>query len=266
MYEQSSTNRGVAPAAVDRSSPLPLWAQVLADLRRRLEAGDFAERFPTDEELIDTYGVSRQTARDAVRRLADEGLLERVRGRGTRVRPHAFEHVAGTLESLFEYVEARGHEQTSRTRAQEERMDARVAGLLDLPASAPLVYIERVRLVDGEPLALDRAWLPAEIARPLLEVDLARTGLYVELVRRCGVVLRSGSERVRPVVPAPKDRGALALPPGEAAFFFERLTRSDGGSVEWRESLVRGDRWSLVVDLSPAPRAAALPWAPVGLA
>jgi GntR family transcriptional regulator len=254
---------GQSPQALDRASPLPLWAQLLEQLRARLADGEFAERFPTDLELMRGYGVSRQTAREAVRRLADEGLVRRERGRGTRVSQGTFEQTAGTLESLFEYIEAEGHTQTSVTREASERRDARAAGLLGLALHAPLIYIERLRLVDGEPLALDRSWLPARVARPLLEIDLARTGIYLELVGRCGVTLQSGSERLRPVLPAAADRRSLALPPRTAALSVERLTYGTAGAVEWRESLVRGDRWSILVELTPSVGRAALPWAPV---
>ena len=254
----------IAVERLDRASPLPLWAQLLGDLQARLAAGEFAERFPTDNELTETYSVSRQTVRDAVRRLADAGLVQRERGRGTHVRALAFEQAAGTLESLFEYIESRGLRQTSITRESDERVEARVAPLLGLAASEPLVYIERLRLADGEPLALDRSWLPASVARPLLELDLTRTGIYVELVARCGVRMRSGSERIRPALPGGHDRRLLRLPAGEAALSISRLTRGDHGPVEWRESLVRGDRWSIVVELAPTTAAAgALPWAPV---
>src|SRR5579863_6212193 len=250
-----------AVGRLDRGSPLPLWAQLLADLQARLAAGEFAERFPTDGELIESYRVSRQTVRDAVRRLVDAGLVVRERGRGTRVRALAFEQEAGTLESLFEHVESRGLRQTSISRASDERTDPRAAALLGLPASQRLVYIERLRLADGEPLALDRSWLPASVARPLLDLDLTRTGIYVELAAHCAVQLRSGSERIRPVLPEARDRRLLRLPPGEAALAISRLTRGDDGPLEWRESLVRGDRWSIVVELTPStPSDAAFPW------
>jgi GntR family transcriptional regulator len=248
---------------LDRASPLPLWAQVLADLRERLAHGEFAERFPTDAELTETYRVSRQTARDAVRRLAEEGLVERERGRGTHVRQHAFEQTAGTLESLFRYVESQGLRQRNVVRVQEERGDPRVAPLLGLSRDARLIYVDRLRLVDGEPLAIERSWLPARIAAPLLEADLTRTGIYLELEARCGVALHSGSERIRPVVPGIADRRALRLPSGEAALATSRLTVGEDGPLEWREGLVRGDRWSIVVELTPTPRAAGrLPWGP----
>ena len=60
---------------LDRSYPLPLWAQIDADLRRRLRAGAFQDRFPGELELAAEYGVSRQTVRDALRRLRGEGVL-----------------------------------------------------------------------------------------------------------------------------------------------------------------------------------------------
>ena len=237
-------------SAVDRASPLPLWAQVREDLSARLRAGEFDVRFPTDLELVQTYNVSRQTVREAVRRLSDEGLLERERGRGTHVRKLEFEHTPGTLEGLFHQVEAQGGVQTSAVRERRILKDPEIAARLKLAVRADLVHIERLRLADGEPLALDRSWLPARVARPLLNASLTHAGLHDELARVCGVRVNSGSERVRPVVPVAADRRALGIASGIAAFAIERLVYSDDVPVEWRQSLVRGDRYSLTVELS----------------
>ncbi len=256
----SSLDRS-APA-VDRRSPLPLWAQVLGDLSERLAAGEFDERFPTDQDLVDAYGVSRQTVREAVRRLVEEGLLRRERGRGTRVRSIAFEHTAGTLEGLFHQVEAQGVTQTSVVRIREETTDAGIALRLSLPARARLVHIERLRLADDEPLALDRSWLPARVAGRLLEAPLTHAGLYDELARLCDVRIDEGVERIRPVIPTGAERRALTISSDVAAFAIERLVSSRGAPVEWRQSLVRGDRYSFVVELSPTRvKQSPLPWA-----
>ncbi len=253
---------GRAGWAVDRMSPMPLWAQVLADLSDRLVAGEFDQRFPTDQELVDAYGVSRQTVREAVRRLADEGLLARERGRGTRVRPIEFEHTAGTLEGLFHEVEAHGVTQSSVVRVREEITDAGIARRLKLPARARLVHIERLRLADSEPLALDRSWLPVRVAHRLLEASLTHAGLYDELARLCDVRIDGGIERVRPVIPTAPERRALGISSDVAAFAIERLVCSGGAAVEWRQSLVRGDRCSFVVELSPGRvKQPSLPWA-----
>ncbi|MGH3168139.1 MAG: GntR family transcriptional regulator [Trebonia sp.] len=240
--------------ALDRSSSVPLWTQVLEDLRRRLFQGEFAAgRFPTDQELVDRYGVSRQTAREAVRRLGDEGLVERQRGRGTTIRTQELEQPMGTLYSLFRAVEATGAEQTNVVRALDVRSDPVAAARLGLPPGSDLVYIERLRFVEGEPLALDKAWLPDRLAHPLLAVDFSRTALDEDLIRHCGLLTTWARERARAVLPDREDRDALGMEPGQPAFDIERLTRAaDGQFLEFRRSLMPGDRYALVAEWAAA--------------
>lgn len=245
---------GRAAARLDRDAPLPLWAQLEADLRRRLAADDFTERFPTDRELVEAYGVGRQTAREAVRRLRADGLLDRRQGRGTFVRRSEFEQPLGALYSLFRSVEAQGIAQTSAVTALEEHTHPAAAARLGLDPAEPLLYLERIRYAGGEPLALDRVWLPADLTRPLLHADFTRTALYDELARRCGLVLTGGEERIGPVVPTAEERAALELPDGVALFEIERAGRTGDRVVEWRHSLVRGDRYRFVADWTTAGR------------
>lgn len=241
------------PQPLDRAHPLPLWAQLEADLRRRLVAGAFGERFPTDRELVETYEVSRNTAREAVDRLCAEGLLERRRGRGTFLVTPEFEQPTGALYSLFRSIEAAGVSQTSQVLQLEECRDAAAAQRLEVEADAPLVLLSRLRYAGDEPLALDRVWLPAEVARPLLEADFGHTALYDELASRCGVVMVDGWERIRPVLPTAAERSLLEQPVGEAVFTIERLGRTFDRVVEWRVSLIRGDRYAFVADWQARP-------------
>jgi GntR family transcriptional regulator len=236
----------VTAARIDRRSPLPLWAQVLDDLRVRLAAGELTERFPTDRELMERYRVSRHTVREAVRRLQAEGLLERERGRGTFVRPAAIEQSLGTLYSLFRSIEDQGFSQRSDVRALDVRTDAAAAAMLELAPDEPLVYLERVRWADDDPIAVDCSWLPAGIAEPLLEVDFRRTALYQELADRCRVVPTSGWERIRPALPTAEQRRLLGLDPDQAVFAVERVARDGHRPLEWRHSVVRGDRYAFV--------------------
>ena len=241
------TSSKSGPVVLDRSSPLPLWAQLLDDLHRRLREGEFTERFPTDQELVDSYAVSRQTAREAVRHLREEGVVERQRGRGTRVRLGELRQPMGTLYSLFRAVEASGGDQSNVVRALDVRTDPVAAAQLDCDPETPLVYLERLRLVEGEPLALERAWLPASVAHPLLEVDFTRTALDEQLARRCGVVAASAEEHARAVTPTPSDCRLLAVRKGAPALSIDRLTRDAvDRPFEWRRSVMRGDRYVLV--------------------
>ena len=232
------------PRPMDRSHPLPLWAQLRTELERRLDAGAFSERFPTDAELTATYGVSRQTAREAVRHLSDR--LDRQRGKGTFVRPAEFDQPSGALYSLFESIEARGVEQLSVVRALAECRDARVAEILGLRAKEPLVMLDRIRLAAGAPLALDQVWLPASIGRPLLDADFAHTALYVELHERCGIRPDRAEERIQPVLPEREDAKALGLGARQPAFSVDRHTFSGGTPLEYRRTIIRGDRYNFV--------------------
>jgi GntR family transcriptional regulator len=236
---------------LDRKSPMPLWAQLEAELRRRVEAGEFDEGyFPTDLELTEAYDVSRHTVREAVRQLNKTGLLTRERGRGTVVNRSEFEQSLGTLYSLFQSVESAGVEQTSEVLRLEVVSDSAAATQLELPEDAELVLLERLRLAAGAPLAVDRAWLPAALAAPLLDVDWSRTALYAELAAAGAPVPNQGWERLTPIVPTPADRGRLGLRKTDAAFFLERLGSRDGVPVEWRTTVIRGDRYRFVTDWS----------------
>ncbi len=231
---------------VDRRSPMPLWAQILTDLRARLGAGEFAERFPSDVELVSNYGVSRHTVREAVRHLQQEGVVERVRGQGTSVRHRPIEQSLGAIYSLYRSAEEQGFVQESVVRYLEERHDPEAAAMLGIGRDDPLVYLERVRLLDGSPAVLDCSWLPARKARRLLRADFRRTALYRELEVRCGIRPDSGWERLTPVVPSVKQRRLLDIGPRAAAFAIERLACEGTAPVEWRHGIIRADRFQFV--------------------
>ena len=232
---------------LDRSSPLPLWAQIVEDLRRRLLGGEFDEHFPTDEELTRDYEVSRQTVREAVRHLSAQGLVVRQRGRGSSVTQPILEQPLHSLYSLASTVRARGIEERSEVLAAESRpATAEVATQLGVGAGAGIVFIERLRFAGAEPIAWDRSWLPADQARALLHADLSSGGLYDLLATHCAQRITGGWERIRPVVPEPTERKLLRLPSKVAAFSIERLALVGDTPIEWRRSLIRGDRYSLI--------------------
>ena len=247
-----STRPPVTPVVLDRRSPVPLWSQLAGELRRQVESGELGAAFPTDVALMARFGVSRQTVREAVRHLVLDGLVERQRGRGSRVRPAEFEQPLGSLYSLFRTIEAQGAHQTSEVLALDERTDTAVAAQLGLAADETMVYLERVRLAGGAPLAVDQAWMPATVARPLLDADFRHTALYDELATRCGVAPDGGREQVRPVLPSAHERTVLRLPRDEAVFLVERRTWAGGRPLEVRRTVLRGDRFALVGEW-PAP-------------
>lgn len=230
----------------DRASPLPLWAQVSADLRRRCASGAFEDGVPGEMALCTEYDVSRHTIREALRALRSEGVILSQRGRGSVVRS-GFSQNVGALYSLFRSIEDQGAVQASEVLRLETTVHSPAAHALGLPGDAPLVVLERVRRADGEPLAHDVSWLPLALAHPLLEADFGHTALYDEL-GRLGVHVDAGSERMTAMIPDDRIATLLDLDPCAATLFIERRATAAGKPVEWRQSHVRGDRFTVETD------------------
>jgi GntR family transcriptional regulator len=225
----------------------PLWEQVLNDIKRRLASGEIRDRFPTDRELVETYGVSRHTVREAVRRLHALGVIERERGRGSIVRRTGFVQPLGTLYSLFREVEARGVTQRSTVLSFEAGPDPVAAARLDMPTDADIVHLERIRYAGDQPLALDTVWLHPDVGLPVLGADMTHTALYDEIERRAGVRITDGEETISARVADPALRDVLDLDEDEAVLRIDRIGAADGRVVECRVTLVRASLFALVM-------------------
>lgn len=238
---------------LDRLGARPLWEQLLADLRRRLDLDEFAEAFPGELALVAEYGVSRHTVREAVRRLRDEGLVIAGRGRTPRrAEPGTIEQQLGEPYSLFTAVEATGQVARSVVYTLDVRADGVVAARLRLEESTPLVHLERLRLADGVPLAVDRVWLPEKLAAPLLDVDFSNTGLYAEYAIRCGIRVTGGNEKISAIVPDAAQRRLLGIGLDVACLTVDRLGCAGDQPVEWRQTVVRADRFNVTARFSNA--------------
>lgn len=228
----------------DRANPLPLWAQVCADLRRRIEAGDFAAGFPGELTLTEEYEVSRHTIREALRVLRGEGVLRSQRGKPTIIEPVVYRQSLGTLSSLFDSVAAQGATPSSDVLRLATTVNASVSSELGLADDTDLVVIERLRFADDQPIAHDISWLPAATASGLLDRDLSHAALYAELAVM-GVAIDGGSERVTAQRAPRHIAGLLDLSPDAPVLLLERKATALGNPVEWRETHVRADRFSL---------------------
>lgn len=251
MARVDACDRAAAARPLDRGSPMPLWAQLRADLLRRLDAGAFEEEFPGEMALVAVYQVSRQTVRAALRELRADGVVIAERGRRPRTAGRALiTQPLGALYSLFASVESAGLRQTSVIRGRDLRADGVIADRLGLEASTPLFRMERLRLAGDEPLALDTVWLPGDLGAPLLDADFTHTALYDELAARTGVRVDGGREHIRGVVPTAAEQRALGTPPSTGALLISRLGFAGDRPVEWRRTLIRGDRFALLAEFS----------------
>ncbi len=221
---------------------LPLWRQVLVDLERRLDSGEFGQRFPTDRELVEHYGTSRHTVREAVRHLKAKGVIERERGRGSTVTQSQPTQPLGALYNLYAAVEQAGRTQRSQVLALDMRPDAHAAQRFGIDPATPLVHLERLRYMDEVPLALDTVWLAPDIGSPLLDADFEHTSLYDELAERTGIRPSAGREYLGAIIPDAQMREVLELEKDEALLRIERIARHADRVVECRLTVLRSAR------------------------
>lgn len=174
---------------IDRSSPVPLYFQFAQQLQGLIESGELppGTRLSNEIAMADEFGLSRPTMRQAMQHLVDKGLLARKRGVGTQV-------VANRIRRQLQFTSLYEDLERERRRPATEVLsvgtvpaDPAVAAALHLDEGAEVVAVQRLRLADGEPIALMHNHLPAGLVELTAEA-LAGAGLY-QVLRRAGVVL-----------------------------------------------------------------------------
>ncbi len=203
------------------------------------------------------YSVSRSTVQ-ALRRLRADGTVLAGPGQRPRLNPEIRQPI-GALYSRYESIEAAGLEQRSVVRHLKVCDDAEACRQLGVEVTTSLVHLERLRFAGNEPLAIDRMFLPASLAAPILEADLTSAGFSQVLEARPGIRLTGGHEVLKAMVPTRAQRDQLAMPSGVALLAIEPLGKVDDRIVEWRQTFVRGDRFSVIADFSRLPRQAPRP-------
>jgi GntR family transcriptional regulator len=240
---------------IDRSSPLPFYhqlKQILLDdiARRNLQPGD---RLPGDHELCTTYDVSRTVVRQALAELEYEGVIERVKGRGTFVaRTKTPAGLVQSLTGLFEDVAARGNQLRSEVRKLAVvPADASVAADLELEDGHPVIALERLRFVNQEPWVLTITYLPHELAPGLLAEDFTSESLYALLEGKYGVKLVRGRRSVEAAVAGAPLARSLNIRRGDPVLVLRNVSYGeDGRPVETFTAFHRGDRSRFEVELS----------------
>jgi GntR family transcriptional regulator len=205
---------------------------------------------PSERQLSADLGVSRLTLRAALDDLAREGYLSRRRGSGTYVQQPKISQEL-TMTSFSEDMRRRGMTPGSRTLSMETQLaGARLGRVLNLSPSEEIRVIKRLRLADGETMAIETLHLPQRLVPGLEAKDLS--GSFYELYRdRYGIVIASGTQAIEPTVTNEEESKALGVPLQSPAFLFERTSRDqDGRTVEFVQSVYRGDRYRIVTELS----------------
>lgn len=233
-----------ARALTDGSST-PKHAQlreILEELcRDHLRPGDM---LPGERILEETYGVSRITVRRAIGDLVASGLLRRARGKGTFV-AHAPMVARQHLASFSQEIALQNLEATSKILASAWiTAPNEISVFFDSATDAPHTHLRRLRLGDGEPLAIDDAWYNSRFAPDLLENDIYKS-VYSILETHYAVPITDAEQIITAVAADENVARLLDIDPGTPLLEVIRKARSEARPIEWCTSLYRTDRYSL---------------------
>lgn len=240
-------------AVLNQNDPVPLYHQIKTIIREQIENGIWHEgdQIPTEQQLCDQYRISRTTVKAALNQLVTEGLLYRIQGKGTYVsssrampRPHQ-------LISLSDEILAR-HQVPSNhlLEAAVQPASAPVARALDLEPGMPVVRLKRLRLADGDPVAIQTAHLPRALCPDLLEVFSEERSLYRLIAARYNIVPRRATEVYKPGLLDDVSAQLLKTQTNAPCFLVERVTIAQNGKpFEFVRSILRGDHSEIVLEL-----------------
>lgn len=216
-----------------------------------IESLSVGDAIPSERQLGVDLGVSRLTVRAALDQLVREGYLVRRRGAGTFVAEPKVQKGTIDITSFSDDMRARGLTPGSRTlELREIPAGARLGRILHVSPSEQVVAVKRLRLADGEPMAIELLHVRAALVPGLTAEDLERHSFYELLVARYGLAIVGGTQTVEPTVTSEDESKTLGVPLHSPALLFERVTRSAGGEiVEYTSSTYRGDRYRLVTEI-----------------
>ena len=228
---------------------IPRYYEIEQALRARIAELQPDDPLPSDAMLCKEFGVSRMTARNAVSRLTQEGIVYRVPGRGTFVAKRPVHRQAGSLLSFTEEMRRRGKQPSSRVLSRGVRDSSpSEASRLRIATGGEVIALRRLRLADGEPVCLEEAVFDKALAPAIMDADLALQSLQRTLVA-AGRIPTSGHANLGAEPAGPEDAKHLLVHEGGALLVERRLILDQHGNpLELTESRYAGERYGLDVE------------------
>jgi GntR family transcriptional regulator len=231
---------------INRDIPIPLYYQVMQEIRHSIESGEFkpGDAIPTEIALMKRYGISRATVRQAILQLVSEGYLRRLKAKGTFVNtPPVKPRFLGILKGFSEEMRWKRVHFVTRVLAKDiVPASVTVAEKLRIASGDSVFHLKRLRLVQEEPVLIGESYLPAHICPGIEGVDFEHGSLYDILESTYGVVLHHGRREFEPAMPSSgEEMRLLRISPKSPILYVESVVYTESGMpVEYVEIKMRG--------------------------
>ena len=240
---------------VDDSNPVPKYLQISAWLKELIESGRYkkGEKLPSEIQLAKICEVNRATLRQATNELTAMGLLRKEKGTGTFVSAHAPAELRQKLEhisSTTDLMQDSGIAQSTRILEKRvEQAEDEIARVLFLGSNNKVIFVRRVRIGDDTPYIYEESYLPYDLFKGVLEMDLTGS-MYKLISEQFNIVLARCQQTISAVNLNAKIAKVLQLSENAAGIFMESLTFDENSiPVEVLHSYHRGDTYKLEIEL-----------------
>ena len=244
--------------AINRHSVIPIYYQIQQRLLEGIQSGALkpGDSVASEQEISAQLGVSRMTARQALKSLCDLGVAYSVRGKGTFVSGMKLEKNFRQVQSFSEEMTALGLRPQSRVLAFEITVaPAEAAEALHLTSGEQVVSLRRVRLASSSPMGIECSYLPLRLCPNLIKTFDPHASLYQTLSAQHGIQLFLADEVVEAGLADSEEARLLGIRRKSPVFLFTRTSYvQDGRPVEFVKSTYRADRYKIVNRLTRVNR------------
>jgi GntR family transcriptional regulator len=238
---------------LDKNSFEPLYFQIQSQLEQMICSGSLCvhDLLPGEAELSRIFGVSRMTSRQALQGLTSDGFAYRERGRGTFVCAAKVEKQIAHLLGFSAEMRLLGLKATAKVLAFATiSATNQVAQALQIQAQSSVTMLHRLRLANGDPIAIEQVWIPQSRFPGIDKIDFTRASLYETLKEKFSLKIGSANETIEARGAAKEEAKLLGVKPQSSLLVVSRtLLDSDGTPVELAHSLYRGDRYRAVLTI-----------------
>ena len=235
-------------SAIYRNSPLPRYYQLKEIIRDRIRSGEWkpGDLIPSERELGEQYGISRMTARQAITDLVNEGLFYREQGKGTFVSERKITQQLIRLTGFTEDIRARGQRPGTKVLSAVMRpADEVTAEKLRINPGTLIFRLQRLRLADDEPLAIELSQISFKGCERLLEEDLEQNSLYRVLETKYGIPLMEADQELEAGLAGNEDAQLLKISVGRPVLYTRRITYTERNQpIEYAKAVYCGNKYT----------------------
>lgn len=239
---------------LERRSVVPLYYQIQQRVLEQIRSGSLkaGDPVPSELEISTQLGVSRMTARQALKSLCDLGFTYSQQGKGTFVSAMKLEKNFRQILSFTEEMRARGSKPHSRVLAFEIiPAGDNATEALQLKPQDSVISLRRIRMANALPMGVEHSHLSVQFCPGLMESFDPRTSLYEALQKLYGIQMTTADEVVEAGLANAEDAKLLKISKRQPVFLFTRTSYLQSGQpVEYTRSVYRADRYKIVNRLS----------------